>query len=153
MRRIWLLILLLCGSSVFTLAQGRSQEGTIVRMRMAECLAAPRGFMAALSGSARQSSDELCPEYVLVSDKVVYVIVGKTSKALVPLAETTRFHFDRNELLIRVDDSNHETRFVIREMVLRAEWDRVHARMTGDDEETSSPRQRLDAGIAMRNTH
>jgi hypothetical protein len=128
MKRVTLLSLFVCTLSSFLFAQSHLHpSGTIVRMRMAPCLIAPRSFMAALSGSSRQQeTGELCPEYVLVSDKVVYVIVGKTSGALVPLAETTVFRLQKNELLIRVDDAKHETRFSIREMVLRSEWERVH---------------------------
>jgi hypothetical protein len=71
-----------------------------------------------------------------VADKVVYVIVGRTSSAVVPLAETTAFRLQNNELFIRIDDAKRETRFNIREMVLRSEWDRVHPNVV---EETSGP--------------
>jgi hypothetical protein len=66
----------------------------------------------------------MCPEYVLVGDKVVYVISGKTSDQLIPLAETTRFRLQKNELLIRIDDASKESHFHIKAMVLRPEWDR-----------------------------
>ncbi len=55
---------------------------------------------------------------------MVYVISGKSSDQLVPLAETTRFHFQNNEVLIRIDDARHESHFHVKEMVLRPEWDR-----------------------------
>jgi len=125
MKRLWLLILLLCSSPVWLAAQSRPhQQGTVVRMRMTDCIGAQHGVMAALSGSARLQAGELCPEYVLVTDKVVYVILGKGSDQLIPLAEVTRFHFQKNELLIRVDDARKESRFQIKAMVLRPEWDR-----------------------------
>jgi len=66
----------------------------------------------------------LCPEYVLVANKVVYVISGKSSEQLIPLAETTRFRLQKNELLIRIDDASKESHFRIKAMVLRPEWDR-----------------------------
>ena len=90
---------------------------------MADCLGSQHALMDALSGN-RVASTELCPEYVLVTNKVVYVIAGKASDQLVPLAETTRFHFRNNELLIRVDDARHEAHFHVKEMVLRSDWDR-----------------------------
>jgi hypothetical protein len=101
---------------------GMYQRGTIVRMRMSECLL-QRGVMASLSGAPQQQKDELCPEYTLVTDKVVYVIVGKMSNELLPLAETTDFRFRKNELLVRVDDDRHEARFKIKEMTLRRQWE------------------------------
>jgi len=124
MNRLWLFTILLCSIPVSLFAENRGQEeGTIVRMRMTDCVAARHLFMSAMSGTG-QAPGELCPEYVLVTDKVVYVISGKSSDQLVPLAETTRFHFQNNEVLIRVDDARHESRFHVKEMVLRPEWDR-----------------------------
>ena len=143
MKRALFLSLVFCSLANLLAAQRKVlQHGTIVRMRMAECQLAPRGFMAALSGTShQQDTGELCPEYVLVADKVVYVIVGKTSSAIVPLAETTDFHLQNRELLIRIDDAKRETRFTIREMVLRSEWDHVHPNVV--EETGNPPRHRL----------
>lgn len=125
MKRSLLLIALLCALPISLAGENRaSEQGTLVRMRMTECLGAQHALMDALSGSARGATGELCPEYVLLTDKVVYVIIGKNSDQLVPLAETTRFHFQNNEVLIRVDDARRESRFRVKEMVLRPEWDR-----------------------------
>jgi len=125
MKRSLLLAVLFCALPISLAAENRlHQQGTIVRMRMTDCLGAEHPLMQALSGSNRGPSGEVCPEYVLVTDKVVYVIVGKTSDQLVPLAETTRFHFQNNEVLIRVDDARRESRFHVKAMMLRPEWDR-----------------------------
>ncbi len=106
-------------------AQSRPpQQGTIIRMRMADCLGPQHPLMAAMSGSGIVEPVALCPEYVLLTDNVAYVIVGKTSDQLLPLAETTRFHFQKNEMLIRVDDTPKVSRFHIKAMMLRPEWDR-----------------------------
>ena len=147
MKRALVLSLLFCSFSNLLLAQSRvHQHGMIVRMRMAPCLLAPHGFMAALSGTSRpQDTSEHCPEYVLVADKVVYVIVGKTSSAIVPLAETTAFCLQNNDLLVRVDDEKRETRFTIREMVLRSEWDRVHPNLV--DERDDPPRHHMETAL------
>lgn len=100
------------------------QQGTIVRMRMTDCLGPQHGFMAAMSGGGKMEPALLCPEYVLVADKVVYVISGKSSEQLIPLAEATRFRLQKNEMLIRIDDAAKESHFHIKAMVLRPEWDR-----------------------------
>ncbi len=63
------------------------QQGTIVRMRMTDCLGPQHGFMAAMSGGGKVETGAICPEYVLVADQVVYVISGKSSEQLIPLAE------------------------------------------------------------------
>ncbi len=123
MKHALLFISLLCTLSLALAAENRSlQEGTIVRMRMADCGGLHHSFMATMSGG--QLPTESCPEYVLVTEKVVYVIVGKSSDQLVPLADTTRFHFQNSEVVIRVDDARHESHFHVKEMVLRPEWER-----------------------------
>ena len=110
---------------VYLSAQNHShQQGTIVRMRMTDCMGPQHGFMAAMSGDRTVEAGTVCPEYVLVGEHVVYVISGKTSDQLIPLAEVTRFRMQKNEMLIRIDDASKEARFRIKAMVLRPEWDR-----------------------------
>jgi len=117
--------LLLLAAPALLFAQSRPrQQGTIVRMRMTDCMGPQHGFMAAVAGGTSVQATDLCPEYVLVADKIVYVITGKSSEQLIPLAETTYFHLQKNELLIRIDDSSKESHFRIKAMVLRPEWDR-----------------------------
>ena len=55
---------------------------------------------------------------------MVYVITGRSAEQLIPLAEVTRFRLQKNEMLIRINDSSKESRFHIKAMVLRPEWDR-----------------------------
>jgi hypothetical protein len=100
------------------------QQGTIVRMRMADCLGPQHGFIAVMTGGQKGQASEQCPEYVLVEDKVVYVISGKSSEPLMPLAETMRFRLQKNEMLIRIDDAPKESHFRIKAMALRPEWER-----------------------------
>lgn len=120
-----LVCIFLLALPVFLSAQTHSrQQGTIVRMRMTECLGPQHAFMATMSGGGNAEAGLLCPEYVLVADKVVYVISGKSSERLIPLAEVTRFRMQKNEMLIRVDDATKESHFHIKAMVLRPEWDR-----------------------------
>jgi hypothetical protein len=64
---------------VYLSAQNHShQQGTIVRMRMTDCVGPQHGFVTLMSG-AKPEMGATCPEYVLVGDRVVYVISGKTS--------------------------------------------------------------------------
>jgi len=125
MKRSLLLIALLGILPVSLAAQNKGRdEGVIVRMRMTDCVASHRAFMMAMGGPQQQPMNDQCPEYVLVTDKVVYVISGKTSDQLVPLAERTPFRFQNNEIVIRVDDSRRESRFHVKAMTLRPEWER-----------------------------
>ena len=125
MRRIAVLILTLIVPVCLSAQNNHRQQGTIIRMRMTDCLGAQHGFIAAMSGAGKaDATGAVCPEYVLVADRVVYVISGKSSDQLIPLAETTRFRLVKSEMLIRVDDAPKEVRFHIKSMLLRPEWDR-----------------------------
>lgn len=104
-------------------------HGTVVRMRMGDCISMRRGFMASF-GPPQGQVAEACPEYTLVSDKVVYVIVGRSSDQLVPLADVIDFRLHDNEILVRLDDARHESKFSIKEMVLRSDWDMLQKRVS-----------------------
>lgn len=127
---------------------GTYQHGTVVRMRMGECLPAHHGFMQAFGPPQSQPGIEVCPEYTLVSDKVVYVIVGRSSDQLVPLADVIDFRLRNNEMAVRVDDAKRESKFSIKEMILRSEWDRVQ-RHIADQLSTASHEDNL----ALRRTN
>lgn len=93
---------------------------------MGDCvLAQQHGFMSTFGGPATPLGVEACPEYTLLSKDVVYVIVGRSSNQLIPLADTIAFHLHKNELLVRVDDAKKEIKFTIKEMIVRSEWDRL----------------------------
>lgn len=139
MKKKLLLIVLLCSVSLgWAEHLGIYQHGTVVRMRMQECMFAHRGFMAAMSGQSGLISPEVCPEYTLVSEKVVYVIAGTSSNQLIPLADVVDFRLHKNELVVRLDDAKHESRFNIKEMILRSEWDLVQKHI--NDELSAPPR-------------
>ena len=123
------------------------QHGTVVRMRMADCMSSHR-FMTALSGGPTQQGGESCPEYTLMTEKVVYVIVGKSSDQLIPLAETIDFRLQKNELAVRVDDASKESRFSIKAMALRSEWEQ--SRQRGEEEITSWLNRHTEQAVAMR---
>jgi len=127
---------------------GIYQHGTVVRMRMVDCMPVHHGFMVAMSGGALpQPTADVCPEYTLVSDKVVFVIVGKSSNQLVPLADVVEFRFNKNELALRIDDARHESRFSIKEMILRTDWDLIQKHIT---DQMANPSRPADTNVALR---
>lgn len=126
---------------------GVYQHGMVVRMRMADCLPVHHGFMMAMGGPAAQPGPEVCPEYTLLSDKVVFVIVGRSSDQLIPLADEIDFRLHNNEMAVRVDDARRESKFSIKEMVLRTEWDMVQKHIT---EEMNSPGHSNDGSLDLR---
>jgi len=89
---------------------------------------------------------EVCPEYTLISEKVVFVIVGKSSDQLVPLADVVDFRFNKNVLAMRIDDAQHESKFSIKEMILRSDWELIQKHITG---QMSNPRSG-DTNVALR---
>ncbi len=143
MKYVLSLIVLCCSLPNSQAAQiGIYQHGTVVRMHMGDCILAPHGFMTTFGAPSAPESQESCPQYTLVSNNVVYVIVGKSSNQLIPLAETIDFRLHKNELAVRVDDAKHETRFAIKEMMFRADWERIQRHIdeqikASDDHEAS----------------
>lgn len=114
---------------------------------MGDCLLSHHGFVAAMGGGSAQLPPDACPEYTLVSDKVVYVIVGKSSNQLIPLADEIDFRLHRNEIAVRIDDARHESKFSIKEMVLRSEWDLVQKHIA---DQLSNSSRGSDSDVAMR---
>jgi glucosamine 6-phosphate synthetase-like amidotransferase/phosphosugar isomerase protein len=127
MKRVTLLLTFVLSAAVLLQAQGHwSFKATVTKMRMIECTL-QRGFMPAMSGSPAQAVRN-CPEYTLVSDKVVYVVLGKLTEEFIPLAENMEFLIRKNELIVFSDDEKTKSRFVIQQMMMRADWDRDEAR-------------------------
>ena len=143
-RTIMGIMLVLCCQAAWA---GVYQHGTVVRMRMVDCLPVHHGFMIAMGGGVPTQAIEACPEYTLITDKVVFVIVGRNSDQLVPLADVIDFRFSKNELAVRVDDSRHESKFSIKEMILRTDWDRIQKHIA--DQIANSSRQ-ADTNVALR---
>ena len=77
---------------------GIYQQGTVVRMRMGDCMIMHRGFMNQFGPPQAAATEEGCPEYTLVTNKVVFLIVGKSSNQLVPLAETIDFRIQEQRI-------------------------------------------------------
>lgn len=143
---LWLIVILCSVQLAQAEHLGAYQQGTIVRMRMGDCIFSHHGFVAAMGGSPAQMLTDTCPEYTLVSDKVVFVIVGRSSNQLIPLADVIDFRFHHNELAVRVDDAKHESKFSIKEMVLRSEWDMVQKHIA---DELNTPSHSAE-DVAMR---
>lgn len=124
-RNLFLFVFLL-GASTLLQAQGRwSFRGTVVKMRMGEC-AAQRGFMT-MSGGAGPTG-LTCPEFTVMSEKVVYVVVGRRAEDFIPLAENMDFLIRKNELVFFSDDEKTKSHFTIQQMTMRADWEREEAR-------------------------
>ena len=105
--------------------------------------------MTAFGPPQAQANEGVCPEYTLLSDKVVFVIVGRSSNQLVPLAEVIDFRFQKKELLVRVDDARHESKFAIKEMTLRSDWEMIQKHI--EEELNDLPHQPADTSIRLRN--
>lgn len=144
---MYALCLILVLFTVQTAWAGIYQHGTVVRMRMGDCLPAHHGFMVAFGPPAAPTGPEVCPEYTLISDKVVFVIVGRSSDQLIPLADVVDFRFHNNELAMRIDDAKRESKFAIKEMVLRSEWDRMQKHLNN---ELDAADRNVEEGIALR---
>lgn len=127
MKRITLLFIFALSATVALHAQAKwSFKGTVIKMRMTSCVM-HGGFMATMSG-APAPAGVTCPEYTLMSDKVVYVVVGRRAEEFIPLAENMVFLIRGNELVLFSDDEKTKSRFTIQQMILRADWEREESR-------------------------
>jgi len=143
-----LTLVLVCMPLAFAAPIGAYQQGTVVRMHMGDCQLMHRGFMNQF-GPPQAGVEDGCPEYTLLTDRVVFVIVGRSSNQLVPLAEVIDFRFQNKELAIRVDDARKESKFVIKEMSLRSQWELLQKHI--EYELTDPPHQPVDTSLALRN--
>jgi hypothetical protein len=115
-----LTLVLSCISVAFAAPIGAYRQGTVVRMHMGDCQLMHRGFMNQFGPPQQAAAEDSCPEYTLVTDKVVFVIVGKSSNQLVPLAESSISVLRTKNWQIRVDDARKESKFSIKEMIALA---------------------------------
>jgi len=142
------LTLILTSIAVFAAPIGAYQQGTVVRMHMGDCQLIHRGFMNQFGPPQAAAVEDGCPEYTLVTESVVFLIVGKSSSQLVPLAEVIDFRVANKELAVRVNDARKEAKFAIKEMTLRSEWDLLQKHI--EQELTDPARQPLDRALALR---
>lgn len=141
---------ILTGVSILSAAPlGVYQHGTVIRMRMGDCALTHGGFMKSFGPPQSPGNEGVCPEYVLMTDKVVFVIVGKSSNQLVPLAEVIDFRLHNKDMAIRVDDARHESKFSIKEMTLRGDWELLQRHI--ENQLNDSPHGSVDTALALRN--
>ena len=125
MKRWSVLCVLLLTAAAFGQGPGKwAFKGTVIRMKMGNC-GMSHGFASNMVGVAVAGS---CPEYTILSDKVVYVVAGTRHDVFMPLAENIDFLRRRNELVSFSVDEKNKSRFAIQQMTLRVEWDREEAR-------------------------
>ncbi len=148
MKRALVLALLVSSLPLFAAPLGIYQHGTVIRMRMGDCTLTHRGFITNFGAPQGQLAAETCPEYTLLTDKVVYVIVGRNSNQLVPLAEIIDFRIQKNELAVRVDDARHESKFAIKEMVLRSQWDLLQKHI--EEQLSDSSHQPVNSALTLK---
>jgi hypothetical protein len=102
--------------------QTRSFRGTVIRMKMSECTR-QHGFISAMSGT-QIATTQACPEYTVMSDRVVYVLVGRKPEEFIPLAENVIFHVRKSDVVVISEDEKEQSHFAVRQMTLREEWER-----------------------------
>lgn len=147
MKRISILMILFSLQTVHAQPLGVYQHGTVVRMRTGDCLPVPHGFMGNFGAPQGPLIPNSCPEYTLVSDKVVFVIVGRSSNQVIPLADIIDFRVQKNEIAVRLNDAKRESKFTIKEMILRSQWERVQRHI---NDELDSPSQTAEGVLIMR---
>jgi hypothetical protein len=146
-KRVSILMILCSLPTVQAQPLGLYQHGTVVRMRTGECLSAAHGFMGNFGAPQGPIIADSCPEYTLVSEKVVFVIVGRSSNQVIPLADIIDFRVQKNEIAVRLNDAKRESKFTIKEMILRPQWERLQRHI---NDELDSPFRTPEGFLIMR---
>jgi hypothetical protein len=127
MKRITLLFVFILGTTAILQAQGNWPfRGTVIKMRMTDCVM-QHGFMATMSGVVPAGTS--CPEYTVMTDKVVYVVVGRRAEEFIPLSEEMDFVVRKNELMIFSGNEKTKSHFLIQQMKVREDWEREERMM------------------------
>jgi hypothetical protein len=125
MRRVLFLFGFLLVTVSLMPAQSRPFKGTVIKMQMSECTI-PHRLISNLSGTPVIATVP-CAEYTVISDKVVYIIVGHRPEQSIPLAEDIFFQEKNKELVVFSGDEKSRVQFSIKQMTLRSELDREKA--------------------------
>ncbi len=116
----------ICSNALFcwALQDNLYQKATFVRMEMGECISSQPVFVTAMSGGTLPQVGGTCPQYTVVADTVVYLIVGKASEPFIPLAESIAFRIRNKDFVVRPGEAKRESRFKVKAMMLRVDWER-----------------------------
>jgi hypothetical protein len=93
----------------------RNHTGTLVQMQSVHCGADDGGGVAkALFGAPMPvpgQEEKVCPEYILQSEGLYYRIRPREHKhpPLLPIGEQAQFQFQKDRLLLQVEDFDDET--------------------------------------------
>lgn len=103
------------GSVSLSLAKSRHQNhiGQLLRMETVRCGPDDVGALskAIFGGPVPGPEERLCPEYILQSDGLYYRIRPRDHKhpALLPLGEQAQFHFQKDRMLLQIEDFDDQT--------------------------------------------
>jgi hypothetical protein len=70
------------------------------------------GEMIGTDSSHMKTRELLCQQYVLETDKLVYIVRPKDEKhpALLPIGEAAQFRLEKDKMLLRVEDMDDKER-------------------------------------------
>lgn len=119
-----LLAFLLCAAALLSAESRWAFKGTVVRMKTAKCMP-DHSFLANMSGSPVMNA--VCPQYTVMGSGVVYVVVGKKGDEFIPLAKNIDFSVHKNEIVLYGSNEKIQSRFIIKSMTLRSQWEHEQA--------------------------
>jgi hypothetical protein len=126
MKRVGWVIAVVFAVGCTAIGQVRTFRGTVVRMKISEC-SRQHTFVSAMSGTNIVTT-ETCPEYTVMTEKVVYVLVGRKSEEFIPLAEDIILHVRKNDFVVISEDERTQSHFAVKQMTLRQDWERDEQR-------------------------
>jgi hypothetical protein len=117
MKRAFLILAMIVGIACVSLSQAKDRHqnhiGQLLRMETVRCGPDDVGALskAIFGGPVPGPEERLCPEYILQSEGLYYRIRPRDHKhpALLPLGEQAQFHFQKDRMLLQIEDFDDET--------------------------------------------
>ena len=118
MRLKFLLAVILVATIVQAKEPKHFQSGRLTKMESVKCGTDEKngksfaGEMIGTDSSHMKTHELLCQQYVLETNKLVYIIQPRDEKhpALLPIGESAQFRLDKDKMLLRVEDMDDKER-------------------------------------------
>jgi len=125
-----LLASLLLAATAFAKEPKAYQSGKLLQMDSVQCGLDEKdgqslaGEMLGTDSSHKKTQQLLCQEYLLQTDKMVYRIRPRDAKhpVLLPIGERAQFRFEKDKMLLRVEDLDSKERgYIVVSMTPRSD--------------------------------
>jgi hypothetical protein len=126
MRLNYLFAIVLLSIAVYAKEPKHYQSGRLIKMESVKCGTDEKngkslaGEMIGTDSAHMKTRELLCQQYMLETDKLIYIVQPKDDKhpALLPVGESAQFRLEKDKMLLRVEDMDSKEReYIVISMV------------------------------------